>query len=80
MPVILAIFSVTVIMGAVCIDVRKKEKASSQYSGGDNKITKMVFKQSVYFVGGFYLSWAPYLILQVREASVIVLVFFATSN
>jgi hypothetical protein len=56
-----------VIMGIVCQDVYKKEKASSRYAtaGHDMNLTKMVFNQSLWFVGAFYITWVPYLALQV---------------
>jgi hypothetical protein len=54
-------------MGIVCHDVYKKEKASSRYSaaGNDMNLTKMVFNQSLWFVGAFYITWVPYLAFQV---------------
>jgi formate hydrogenlyase subunit 3/multisubunit Na+/H+ antiporter MnhD subunit len=64
-PVLLAIFSPTVSMGDVCLSVYKKEKASSRYTGGKTKLSKMVFKQALFFVGAFYITWVPYLTLQV---------------
>lgn len=63
-PVILAILYSTIIMGDVTYSVYKKESASSRYSGGGNKLSKMVFKQAVFFVGAFYFTWVPYLTLQ----------------
>jgi hypothetical protein len=63
-PVILAILYSTIIMGDVTYSVYKKESASSRYSGGGNKLSKMVFKQAVLFVGAFYFTWVPYLTLQ----------------
>jgi hypothetical protein len=50
----------------VSLNVYKKEKASSRYTGGSNKLSKMVFKQALWFVGAFYITWGPYLALQVR--------------
>lgn len=33
------------------------ERASSRYTGGSNKYSKMVFKQAIFFVGAFYITW-----------------------
>jgi hypothetical protein len=63
-PVILAILYVSIIMGDIVLTVHKKEKASHRYTGGSNKLSNMVFKQAMYFVGAFYLTWVPYLVLQ----------------
>jgi hypothetical protein len=68
-PTVLAIFFATVIMGDVVYYVHQKEKASSQYTGGSNKLSKMVSGQAMWFVGAFYVTWIPYLVLQVRQAS-----------
>lgn len=65
-PVILSILYTTVVMVDVSLNVYKKEKASSRYTGGSNKLSKMVFKQALWFVGAFYITWGPYLALQVR--------------
>jgi hypothetical protein len=63
-PVILSILYTTVVMVDVSLNVYKKEKASSRYTGGSNKLSKMVFKQALWFVGAFYITWGPYLALQ----------------
>ena len=63
-PVILAILYATIIMGDVTYSVYKKERASSRYTGGSNKLSKMVFQQALLFVGAFYITWVPYLTLQ----------------
>lgn len=52
-------------MGDVTYDVFKKEQASTQYTGGSNKLTKLVFQQVIFFIGAFYVTWVPYLTLQV---------------
>ena len=57
MPVILSILYTTIIMSDVTYSVYKKEKASSRYTGGSNKLSKMVFKQAMYFVGAYYITW-----------------------
>lgn len=61
---ILAILYATIIMGDVTYSVYKKERASSRYTGGSNKLSKMVFQQALLFVGAFYITWVPYLTLQ----------------
>lgn len=66
-PVIISIAALTVIMGAVCLDVYKKEKASAGYTGGRRRLTMKVFKQACWFVSAFYFTWVPYLMLQVRH-------------
>ena len=58
-------------MGDVLFHVYKQEKASSRYTGGSNKMFKMVFKQALFFVGAFYITWTPYLVLQVSEDELI---------
>jgi hypothetical protein len=68
-PTVLAIFYATVIMGDVVHYVHQQEKASSQYTGGSNKLSKMVSGQALWFVGAFYVTWVPYLVLQVRQAA-----------
>ena len=68
-PVVLAIFVETVIMGDLVYSVHQKEKASSQYTGGSKKLSKMVSEQAMWFVGAFYVTWVPYLVLQVRQSS-----------
>ena len=57
-------------MGDVTYSVYKKERASSRYTGGSNKLSKMVFKQAMFFVGAFYITWVPYLALQVRHGHI----------
>ena len=64
-PILLSIFYATIIMGDVVHSVRKQERASSRYTGGSNKLSKMVFIQGLCFVGAFYITWIPYLVLQV---------------
>jgi hypothetical protein len=68
-PTVLAIFYATVITGDMVYSVYKKEKASSQYTGGGNRISMIVFKQATWFIGAFYFTWVPYLVLQVRRAT-----------
>lgn len=76
-PVILAIFVATVIMGTVCLDVYKKEKRSAKWRGGafaggeraSNKLSTRVFWQSFWYLMAFYLTWPPYLALQYSWSS-----------
>ncbi|KAL7488284.1 hypothetical protein ACHAW6_013868 [Cyclotella cf. meneghiniana] len=69
LPVILAILLSTIVMGDTVSSVYKKESASSRYSGGGNKLSKMVFKQAMWFVAAFYITWVPYLVLQYMWSS-----------
>ena len=71
LPVVLSIFYTTVIMGDVLFHIYKQEKASSRYTGGSNKFFKMMLKQALLFVGAFYITWTPYLVLQVSEDAMI---------
>jgi hypothetical protein len=73
-PVALAILSATVIMGIVCWDVYKKEKASARWRGDGtgrarNKLSIQVFWQSFWYLMAFYLTWPAYLTLQYSWAS-----------
>ncbi|KAL7488813.1 hypothetical protein ACHAW6_014399 [Cyclotella cf. meneghiniana] len=68
-PVILAIFCTTVIMGDVVFSVYKNERSSSRYSQRGNRLSKMVLNQSIWFVAAFYVTWIPYLALQVSATS-----------
>ncbi len=73
-PVALAILSATVIMGIVCWDVYKKEKASARWRGAGtgrarNKLSIQVFWQSFWYLMAFYLTWPAYLTLQYSWAS-----------
>lgn len=68
-PVILSIAWATIVMGAVCIGVRKTERKSRRYSvhsQTQHSISAMVVEQSFLFVGAFYITWLPYVALQVR--------------
>jgi hypothetical protein len=68
-PVILAIFCTTVIMGDVVFSVYKNERSSSRYSQRGNRLSKMVLNQSIWFVAAFYITWIPYVALQVSVTS-----------
>jgi hypothetical protein len=65
-PIVLALYYATAIMVDVIYAVRQQEKATSRYTGGSGKLSKMVVHQATLFVGAFYMTWVPYLILQVR--------------
>ncbi|KAL7480216.1 hypothetical protein ACHAW6_005909, partial [Cyclotella cf. meneghiniana] len=66
-PVICAIIAATSIMGTLCYHVYKNEKRTSRYTHSGSRLSIMVFKQSCWFVIAFYITWVPYLTLQVRE-------------
>ncbi|KAL3779349.1 hypothetical protein HJC23_007479 [Cyclotella cryptica] len=68
-PVIISIVLATAVMGAVCVGVFKTERASRRYSSNANTISIMVVKQSLLFIGAFYIAWVPYLALQFMWAS-----------
>ena len=70
-PVAIAIFVATGIMGAVCWDVYKKENASKKWRGVNarNDLSGKVFWQSFWFLVAFYGTWPPYLALQYAWAS-----------
>eukprot|EP00956_Cyclotella_meneghiniana_P011206 scaffold15730_cov27-Cyclotella_meneghiniana.AAC.3 len=63
-PVIIAIFLATVIMGSLCYKFYRTERRSVQYTGGETRLSLKLFKQSCWFVVAFYLTWVPYLTLQ----------------
>jgi hypothetical protein len=69
-PVIFSIVLVTVVMGCLCYNVRKTERATRRYSVNNTRgLSKMVVKQSLLFVGAFYMCWVPYLSLQYNWAA-----------
>mmetsp|Transcript_12998 Transcript_12998/g.25311 ORF Transcript_12998/g.25311 Transcript_12998/m.25311 type:complete len:832 (+) Transcript_12998:115-2610(+) len=65
-PVILAIVFATVIMCTIAIDVRKKSHTSARHSlrRKSMALSRMVFKQALWFTGAFYVTWVPYLAMQ----------------
>jgi hypothetical protein len=80
-PVIISIAWATVVMGAVCIGVIKTERKTRRYSTNANtnhSISTMVVKQSFLFVGAFYVTWVPYLALQVSLRHVCCLYVYDT--
>lgn len=78
LPVVLSIFYTTAIMGDVLFHVYKQEKSTSRYTGGQSKLFKLVFKQAFLFVGAFYITWTPYLILQVSDEKSISSISYAS--
>jgi len=73
-PVAIAIFSATLIMGSVCWDVHKTHQASKKYTQGGggssgNSVSTKVFWQSFWYLMSFYMTWSPYLALQFIWAS-----------
>ncbi|KAL7477677.1 hypothetical protein ACHAW6_003477 [Cyclotella cf. meneghiniana] len=64
-PIILAIVAATVIMGSLFRHVNKTTTQTAQYTSGRSKISMAVLKQSFWFVIAFYITWVPYLALQV---------------
>ena len=65
-PVILAIIAATGIMGLLCHHVYKIETQTTQYTSIGASLSMKVFKQSCWFVIAFYITWVPYLTLQVN--------------
>ena len=65
-PVILAIIAATGIMGTLCHHVYKIETQTTQYTSIGASLSMKVFKQSCWFVIAFYITWVPYLTLQVN--------------
>lgn len=72
-PVALAILIATFIMINLCWFVYKSEMASSRFrrhSAEDrSSLSTAFFKQSLVYLGAFYLTWPPYLALQVMIAN-----------
>ena len=65
-PVILAIIAAAGIMGTLCHHVYKIGTQSAQYTDIGASLLMKVFKQSCWFVIAFYITWVPYLTLQVN--------------
>jgi hypothetical protein len=72
-PVAIAIAVATVIMINLCVFVYKSERASRRFrrhiEDERDSLTKAFFKQSLVYLGAFYLTWPPYLALQVAIAN-----------
>jgi hypothetical protein len=67
-PVILAIFLATILMGTLCYHFFTNEKRNNQYASSGARRSTKVFKQSCWFVIAFYITWVPYITLQACEA------------
>ena len=72
-PVAIAIAVATVIMINLCVFVYKSERASRRFrrhiEDERDSLSKAFFKQSLVYLGAFYLTWPPYLALQVAIAN-----------
>lgn len=72
-PVAVAITIATVIMLNLCWFVHKSENASTRYrrhrQDDRTSLSSAVFKQSLVYLGAFYLTWPPYLALQIMIAN-----------
>ena len=68
-PVLISIATATAVMGTVCLDVYRKERATRRFSRRGSRIFKMVFKQSCWFIAAFYVTWVPYFALQYMWSS-----------
>mmetsp|Transcript_11257 Transcript_11257/g.24380 ORF Transcript_11257/g.24380 Transcript_11257/m.24380 type:complete len:290 (+) Transcript_11257:2-871(+) len=68
-PVIISITMATGIMGSLCLNVYRTEKATGRYTNNGNTLSLSVFKQARWFVGAFYITWVPYLALQYTWSS-----------
>ncbi len=71
-PVAIAILIATVIMINLCWFVFKSERASLRFrrhSNAQTSLTTSFFKQALVYLGAFYLTWPPYLALQMMIAN-----------
>mmetsp|Transcript_8052 Transcript_8052/g.20042 ORF Transcript_8052/g.20042 Transcript_8052/m.20042 type:complete len:891 (-) Transcript_8052:55-2727(-) len=72
-PVIIAIGIATIIMIDLCWFVFKSERASRRFRRHSreerNSLSKPFFLQSLVYLGAFYLTWPPYLALQIMIAN-----------
>eukprot|EP00956_Cyclotella_meneghiniana_P012895 scaffold18393_cov39-Cyclotella_meneghiniana.AAC.1 len=73
-PIAVAIFVATVVMGIVCIDMHKKwqafENAQQQGQRFEQKLsTKQFHSSNTIYHRGFYMTWVPYLALQYSWAA-----------
>ena len=72
-PVAVAIGIATILMLNLCYFVSKEEGASSRYRRHSitdrTSLSKAVFKQSLIYLGAFYLTWPAYLSLQIMLAN-----------
>jgi len=72
-PVAIAIGIATVVMVNLCWFVFKSERASRRFRRHSeqerNSLAKSFFLQSLVYLGAFYLTWPPYLALQIMIAN-----------
>ena len=72
-PVVIAIGIATIIMMNLCWFVFKSERASRRFRRHSeterNSLAKSFFLQSLVYLGAFYLTWPPYLVLQIMIAN-----------
>ena len=72
-PVAIAISIATVIMVNLCWFVYKSERASKRFRRHSEEerasLSSAFFKQSLVYLGAFYLTWPPYLALQIMIAN-----------
>jgi len=67
-PVAIAIAIATIIIVNLCWFVYKSERASRRFrhdSENRNALSLAFFKQSLVYLGAFYLTWPPYLAMQI---------------
>lgn len=75
-PVIFAIILATAIMGSLCFRFYQTERRTIQYTGGEAKLSKKTSEQACWFVVVFYITWVPYLTLQVSTKGIVYLAFY----
>jgi len=63
LPIVVAMFMVTIIMSIVCHHVFAKTRAARMY-GASSEMSWIVFSQSLFYLASFYLVWPLYLSLQ----------------
>jgi len=71
-PIAVAIFIITVVMVNLCWFVFKSERASRRFRQNEEErssLSNAFFKQSLVYLSAFYLTWPPYLALQIMIAS-----------
>jgi hypothetical protein len=71
-PVAIAIATATIVMAKLSWFVYQEEKASMRFRqhnvGEGESVLMKVFRKSLLYIGAFYITWVPYLILQVMLA------------
>lgn len=74
-PVLLAIFFTTCTMASVYYDVWKTEQASKRSANNNSAgtaqqtMSSKIFWQSVWYLSSFYVTWVPYIVLQLIWAT-----------